>query len=629
MKLPPLLDQKPLTDWPDSALTRWSVLVKKTEQMKSSSGQGDAFENMLAALRKMASTGRFDGLVELLKRRLTARALTWLWLNDELTAMRLLNARMLAVLCDAQQPRLTRITLQQVAQLYFRRFDLLDDLSEGLREQLEQTLLLQLEKIPAPKATSSLIDPLEALKPNSNWLISSSGPKHLVERARESGQELNVMFSALGLQNFDDGRYADLCRAHFYLDTLRELPLGETDPVFDELLKPSVAKAPFEETRRIGHAALAILIDRAGQEISENWQSFIISLAGDPRISRNAANYREWWQLLGEERIEKVRGWLSKEDLRLFLQAVEQFGLDSQNHSLQRMFPARKRFLEGLFKLKLIRSTRLMLGSNAKQSVKRMLGKEVKTTFATLGSGMTDTAVIYLNCGDFCLIEGSHNFRLWVYLAQPSEVLHSYEKTQFEHSDLTLLIPTAYRKTYPELPHEAVTHNGHWQAKVFSFLAEHGISLDVEQLLSPSDYQTQLQRFGLPVVNSKKTLVPRTSDSKASSKPVTQRAQPAPSAIKATPPHQKQPQTRNLFSSDDRLDKLKVAERKLLDYFSNNPGDKARHAANVFGVETRSVNQLLYGPLKDLLIKDDSSGWHLTEDTQRALEALNDKSEVS
>ena len=27
---------------------------------------------------------------------------------------------------------------------------------------------------------------------------------------------------------------------------------------------------------------------------------------------------------LGEERIQKVRGWLSKEDLRLFLQAVEQ-----------------------------------------------------------------------------------------------------------------------------------------------------------------------------------------------------------------------------------------------------------------------------------------------------------------
>ncbi|ABP79166.1 conserved hypothetical protein [Stutzerimonas stutzeri A1501] len=139
------------------------------------------------------------------------------------------------------------------------------------------------------------------------------------------------------------------------------MPLGDSDPVLDELLKPSVAKAPFEGARRIGHVALEILIDRAGQEAGEVWQNFILNLAGDPRISSSAVNFREWWQPLGEERIQKVRGWLSKEDLRLFLQAVEQYGLETANMEMQRMFPARKRFLEGLFKLKLIRNTRLLL----------------------------------------------------------------------------------------------------------------------------------------------------------------------------------------------------------------------------------------------------------------------------
>ncbi len=89
------------------------------------------------------------------------------------------------------------------------------------------------------------------------------------------------------------------CRAHFYLETLRNLPLGAADPVLDELLKPSVAKAPFEGTRRIGHVALEILIDRAGQEPGDVWQNLILNLAGDPRISSTAANYREWWQPLG------------------------------------------------------------------------------------------------------------------------------------------------------------------------------------------------------------------------------------------------------------------------------------------------------------------------------------------
>src|SRR5690606_33067965 len=115
---------------------------------------------------------------------------------------------------------------------------------------------------------------------------------------------------------------------------------------FEELQKQSVAKAPFEGTRRIGHVALEILIDRSGQEASEAWQEFIINLAGDPRIASSALNYREWWQPLGEERIQKVRGWLSKEDLRLFLRAVEQYGIEAQNDELQRMFPARKIFLE-------------------------------------------------------------------------------------------------------------------------------------------------------------------------------------------------------------------------------------------------------------------------------------------
>ena len=313
----------------------------------------------------------------------------------------------------------------------------------------------------------------------------------------------------LGLHGFDDGRYGDICRAHFYLETLRHLPPGESDPVLDELLKPAVAKAPFEGARRIGHVALEILIDRAGQEAGEVWQNFILNLAGDPRISSSAVNFREWWQPLGEERIQKVRGWLSKEDLRLFLQAVEQYGLETANTEMQRMFPARKRFLEGLFKLKLIRNTRLLLGGKAQQSVKRILGKDVKTSFARMDGQMTDKAVIYLDCGDFHLVEGSHSFKIWVYLAAPGDALRTYERNTFSHYDLTTTVPGTYKKLYPGLPYDAFVHTPYtWQNKVFTFLAENGIAIDVEQLLSPEDYRLQLRKFGIPAVSAKRTVVP-------------------------------------------------------------------------------------------------------------------------
>jgi len=489
-------------------LERWTVLAKKAATMETEAGNNDAFERMLAVLRGMANSGRFDGLPELLRRRITARALSWLWLNDEVIGSRLLNTRLLAALLDAQQPRLTRMTLQQLAQLYFRRFDRLDE-KEGVRELLERSLLQQLDLIPPSKIQTSRADPLVTLKREGHWLLGLDGPRHLAERVRQGGRELGETFMELGLHGFDDGRYGDICRAHFYLETLRHLPPGESDPVLDELLKPAVAKAPFEGARRIGHVALEILIDRAGQEAGEVWQNFILNLAGDPRISSSAVNFREWWQPLGEERIQKVRGWLSKEDLRLFLQAVEQYGLETANTEMQRMFPARKRFLEGLFKLKLIRNTRLLLGGKAQQSVKRILGKDVKTSFARMDGQMTDKAVIYLDCGDFHLVEGSHSFKIWVYLAAPGDALRAYERNTFSHYDLTTTVPGTYKKLYPGLPYDAFVHTPYtWQNKVFTFLAENGIAIDVEQLLSPEDYRLQLRKFGIPAVSAKRTVVP-------------------------------------------------------------------------------------------------------------------------
>ena len=36
------------------------------------------------------------------------------------------------------------------------------------------------------------------------------------------------------------------------------------------------------------------------------WEKFILSVAGDPRIPKDHVNYRKWWSYLGNKRIEKV-----------------------------------------------------------------------------------------------------------------------------------------------------------------------------------------------------------------------------------------------------------------------------------------------------------------------------------
>lgn len=510
MRVPPI-DNRP-GEWPGGVMQSWTRLLTRAQQLEGKAGGSDAFAQMLATLREMVRTGRFDGFKRLLAKRLAARALTWLWLHDEVIGPRLLNVQLLNTLTEAQQPRLTRITLVQLIQLYFRFFDRLDErdktAEQSLRAVVEAHVQAQLQLLPTPRMPSLRPDALTQLKQHGHWLLGLDGPFALARHVREQGSELAVTFEAYGLAGLDTGRYGDICRAHFYLETLRGLAPGEWDEVLDELLKPSVSKAPYEGDKRIGHAALEILIDRAGDAPGDAWQNFILNLAGDPRIASSSPNYRQWWLPLGETRINQVRGWLSKEDLRLFLQAVEQYGNESGKEDLQRMFPARKTFLEGLFRLGLIRHTRLMLGGIAQQSVRRIMGAEVKTNFAKMEGTMNDKAAIYLDCGDFHLVEGSHSFKIWVYLAQPGPAMKSYDRNLFSHSDLTIELPKAYKKTHPGLGYQAVTHNGTWQRKVFDFLAENGIGVDIEQMLTREEYRSYLNRYGVPEVQRNKVNVP-------------------------------------------------------------------------------------------------------------------------
>lgn len=680
----PHIDNRPAT-WPASVIEGWLGLTEKAKRMKARAGGSDAFEHMLSRWRDMARTGRFEDLPALLRRRMAARALTLLWLNDEGLGSRLLNVRMLDLLMEVQQPRLTRLTLIQLIQLYFCHFDRLDERdkqSEGLLERLQQHLHDQLDRMPEPKQPLLAKDVLSVLKREGRWLLDLNGPLELVRRVREQGRELGDAFSDYGLEGFDVGRYADICRAHFYLETLRGLQPGEWDPVLDELLKPSVSKAPYEDSKRIGHVALEIMIDRAADDPGESWQNFILNLAGDPRIASSAPNYREWWKPLGEARISKVRGWLSKEDLRLFLQAVEQYGIETRNDDLQRMFPARKLFLEGLFKLKLIRNTRLLLGTRAQQTVRNILGSEVKTSFARMDGTMADKAVIYLDCGEFHIVEGSHSFRIWVYLAPPGAMLSSYEINSFNHADLITEVPAQYKKLYPGLPVGAYTHNPPltWQNRVIQFLADNGIGLDIEQLLSKPDYRNYLARFGMPVVSTRKVQVPPAAPMPSSSPRPKRMAQqeleptraahaPAQTVTRHIPQGDKSVATKLAAPSVARsireqnraiaeshsssqpglslgaysrtaiapgeskrnetdanlmreIGRLSGTALKILHYFASNPGDKARYAANVLDVDTREVNQLLHGPLKKLCKQDATFGWSVSPEVDAMLNQL-------
>ncbi|MFW3047246.1 hypothetical protein ACNQJ3_30535, partial [Pseudomonas aeruginosa] len=257
----------------------------------------------------------------------------------------------------------------------------------------------------------------------------------------------------------------------------------------------------------------------------------------------------------------------------------------------------------------------------------------------------------------------------WVNFPSAPTALRSYERSSFSHSDLTTAVPKAYKRLYPELPYDAFTHHPplSWQNRVFSFLADNGIALDIEQLLNRSDYQPYLRKFGMPVVNAKRTPVPPPSQTDFPAEPARSRVGKTGATTMSAPQGRKpaemiardsraipreeaatvrrsnqqhDPVVSHSVSSPDAaapatarpslvgeglLTGLKPSALKILRYFVDNPGDKVRYAANVFGVDSREINQILYGPLKDMCTRDEQFGWTVNEAARLALEALDEQ----
>ena len=143
-----------------------------------------------------------------------------------------------------------------------------------------------------------------------------------------------------------------------------------------------------------------------------------------------------------------------------------------------------------------------MLGNNAAKTVKTVLGNNLNINYINLsGSQETHTSIIYLDCGDFHIVEGSHEFKLWIYMGLPSEKLIDYSLSEFTRSDLIHRFPREFRTTYPNNNYKDITHSPTtWQNRAIEFLTENGVELDLEKLFFKDEYRRYINRYGLPVV---------------------------------------------------------------------------------------------------------------------------------
>jgi hypothetical protein len=373
----------------------------------------------------------------------------------------------------------SRLFLWQFVRLFLEQYD-----SLSVWRELGQWLSVHLDKIPLRANDTPA---LRAYREHRQQLFGKDAASALLQYAQRQG--LNFSAAAQAWHLPENSRiHARACR-RYYLEPLENLKLGQDHLLFAELQSAAAQELIMPDRLRLGHHACRILMDKAlEQTLPQNWRQLILAIMGDPRVPRSSPQFQQWWGRLEKKYAQAMRRWLSQLDLKLFLDILEEVARRHDKQDLLRMFPARKRFLEGLQRQGLIVESRLLLGSQAEKYVREHFDADALPQFAALSSA--DVSLIYLNLGGAHLLEGTHTFQARVYHLLNIPGLNDYEADKFTLATLRKY-PAAHtiRHAHAKLPR--------WQYELIEILslAPFNLTIDPKAVLSPQDYAIYQQAF--------------------------------------------------------------------------------------------------------------------------------------
>jgi hypothetical protein len=331
-------------------------------------------------------------------------------------------------------------------------------------------------------------------------LLSSDGPKYLAEQAIQNEITFDHQITRYKLDKYANGDFIRHAQTIYYVEQLQNIPINEPHELLEEISKKDVANSRYDAQNLIGHIALRILIDRAPyKNIHESWQNAVITIAGDPRVPKEHPRYIKWWSHLTKEQNKKVQTWLSKLDLKLFLEALEDYSISSRDGDMMRMFPSRKFFLEGLYESGSIVHTKLYLSRQADHYIKKHYKSEHVPDYSIIENG--DRSIIYVELTKGHIVEGSHNCQIWFYdkLHESAPVLQ-YGKQRLKYEDLTVRM----NRKMTALGCGAFEHFIHvssekfkWQKKSIETLQKMGLPIHASDVLSREDYNKYKRLYGV------------------------------------------------------------------------------------------------------------------------------------
>lgn len=355
----------------------------------------------------------FDPRAEL-KHPIDVRAMTYLLSTDpECAGFVVIDDEFLSALCAPRNP-MSRVSLGQLIRAYFQFFDELP----GDIKSISQFICDQLSFFGADREGKSL----SALVTHRKLLFSANGPLSVLRFTKECELDLASAKNLLGISIYRGGRFDSVLSYYYYLQTARSIEIGANHEILTEIRDPSVLRAHYRGGL-LGVELLSILIDRSMADtsgLSPVWRAVILSIAGDPRVSKTSEQYLTWWRSLGEVRERFFGGCLSNVDVEFFLNVLEESAREKGQDEVLQNFPARKEFLVSLMKSGLVVNTRLFLSTTAEQYVVSNFKPEERPEYVCVYS--LKTSSIYLNLRDKVhVVEGTHQFRLSLYDKLPKQ----------------------------------------------------------------------------------------------------------------------------------------------------------------------------------------------------------------
>ena len=433
------------------------------------------------ALISAVKTGR--GLISIINTKIDIRAFSILLAQKSFREEVVITSELLTKM-DEIRPKLSIILYNAIFDYALKEFDRVDDCS---------VLLSWLVSKRAEKGWDQLHD---------DSVFSLNGPKWLANQANEEGKELKQIASECGLQYMTEGRFMQLAKTHHYIRQLETIPVNEPHPILEEVTAPDIFESMYDESLLMGHKIMQILIERApSKNIHPSWLNVVLKNAGDPRVPESHSRYRKWWQYLTDMQRQKVRGWLSGLDLKLFLEAIANYAEYSRDEELKRMYPSRKAFLEGLFDQDLILETRLFVSVNADKYLKTHYKHDELPTYEILmskGEG-AHKSLIYIKLPEGEMIEGSHSCYLRIFSPFTKTIpATDYNHKRFNYFTLTSQVDREVEKMM--LPKRfKITHNPEltWQRKAVEALQQLGMRINAKDVLTTKDAKAFKKKFGV------------------------------------------------------------------------------------------------------------------------------------